>query len=106
MRVGARLALSVERRRSILAGICAASAALACCAPQEDPAATRAQVFQEMVNVSGLIVTKLDGSAKGGGVVALADQFKLPIHAVGVGEGVDDLQSFDAESFARSLLGL
>lgn len=69
-------------------------------------AVSQVQVFQEMVQVTGLIVTKLDGSAKGGVVVALADQFKLSIHAIGVGEGVDDLQVFDADGFAKSLLGI
>ena len=69
-------------------------------------AVSQVQVFQEMVKVTGLIITKLDGSAKGGVVVALADQFKLPIHAIGVGEGVDDLQGFDADAFAESLLGI
>ena len=47
-----------------------------------------------MVNVTGLVVTKLDGTAKGGIVVAIADKFRLPIHAVGVGEGIEDLQPF------------
>jgi len=62
--------------------------------------------FAEMVPLTGLIVTKLDGSAKGGVVVGLADQFKLPIHAVGVGEGVDDLQPFNSGDFSRLLVGL
>jgi len=64
------------------------------------------ETFRELTQVSGLIVTKLDGSAKGGVLVALADRFKLPIHAIGVGEGADDLQPFDAEEFARALVGL
>jgi fused signal recognition particle receptor len=59
-----------------------------------------------MVPVSGLIVTKLDGSAKGGVVVALARRFGLPVHAVGVGESIDDLRPFEATVFARALLGL
>ena len=63
------------------------------------------RVFREMVNVSGLIVTKLDGSARGGIVVALADMFKLPVHAVGVGEQADDLRPFSASDFARGLVG-
>ena len=50
-------------------------------------------------------MTKLDGTAKGGILVALADRFALPIHFVGVGEGIDDLQAFDAPSFARALTG-
>jgi len=64
------------------------------------------EVFRDMVNVSGLILTKLDGSARGGVLVALAERFKLPVHAIGVGEGVYDLRPFDAESFSRSLMGI
>jgi fused signal recognition particle receptor len=63
------------------------------------------RVFREMLNVTGLIVTKLDGSARGGVVVALADQFGLPVHMIGVGEKIGDLQAFDAQEFARSLTG-
>ena len=51
-------------------------------------------------------MTKLDGTAKGGVLVALADRFGLPIHAIGVGEGIDDLAPFDPEEFARALTGL
>lgn len=69
-------------------------------------AISQVETFKELVNISGLIVTKLDGSAKGGIVVALADQFGIPVHAVGVGEGINDLQPFTAESYARSLVGL
>ncbi|MCZ6638326.1 MAG: signal recognition particle-docking protein FtsY [Alphaproteobacteria bacterium] len=64
------------------------------------------QIFRDITHVTGLIVTKLDGSAKGGVLVALADRFALPIHAIGVGEGLDDLQPFTASDFARSLLDL
>ena len=64
------------------------------------------QVFREMVGVTGLIVTKLDGSARGGVLVALAERFGLPVHAVGVGEAIEDLRPFDAREFARSLMGL
>ncbi|EKE76862.1 signal recognition particle-docking protein FtsY [Oceanibaculum indicum] len=64
------------------------------------------ETFREMVNVTGLVMTKLDGTARGGVVVALADVFGLPVHAVGVGEGADDLRPFDANSFARNLMGL
>jgi fused signal recognition particle receptor len=68
----------------------------------------RAQVetFRAMVPLTGLVVTKLDGTARGGVVVALARQVGLPVHAVGVGEGVYDLRPFEAETFARALLGL
>jgi fused signal recognition particle receptor len=64
------------------------------------------EVFREMVNVTGLVVTKVDGSAKGGVVVALAEKFALPVYAVGVGEGMEDMRAFEARAFARSLLGL
>lgn len=64
------------------------------------------ETFKEMVNVTGLVVTKLDGSAKGGVLVGLADQFGVPVHAIGVGEGVRDMQPFSAEHYARSLVGL
>lgn len=63
-------------------------------------------VFGDMVNVSGLVLTKLDGTAKGGVMVALADKFGLPVHAIGVGEQADDLRPFEARDFARSLMGL
>lgn len=63
-------------------------------------------VFKEMVDVTGLVVTKLDGSARGGVVVALAERFGLPVHAVGVGEQVGDLRPFDAAEFARGLVGV
>ena len=68
----------------------------------------RAQVetFRSMVPVTGLVVTKLDGTAKGGVVVSLAKEFGLPVHAVGVGETVDDLRPFEARAFADALLGL
>jgi len=64
------------------------------------------ETFRELVAVNGLVVTKLDGSAKGGVLVALAERFKLPVHAIGVGETADDLQPFDPAEFARSLMGL
>ncbi len=63
------------------------------------------RVFKEMVNVTGLIVTKLDGSARGGIVVALAEAFGLPVHAVGVGEKAEDLRPFLAADYARGLVG-
>ena len=62
--------------------------------------------FKEMVNITGLIVTKLDGSARGGIIVALAEKFALPVHAVGVGEAIEDLRAFDPKIFAQSLMGL
>ena len=62
--------------------------------------------FKDLVSITGLVVTKLDGSARGGVLVALAEKYGLPVHAVGVGEGVDDLHAFGARNFARSLMGL
>ena len=67
---------------------------------------SQVEVFSEATSVTGLIVTKLDGTAKGGVVVALAEKFGKPVHAIGVGESAEDLRPFDAKSFARSLAGL
>jgi fused signal recognition particle receptor len=64
------------------------------------------QAFKDMIDVSGLIVTKLDGTAKGGVVVALAKTFGLPVHRIGVGETVSDLDAFQPIDFARNLVGL
>lgn len=69
-------------------------------------ASSQVKVFGEMVNLTGIIVTKLDGTAKGGVVVSLAKQFALPIHAIGVGESIADLRPFNASAFANSLVGL
>jgi len=63
-------------------------------------------VFREVCNVTGLIMTKLDGTARGGVLVAVADKFGLPVHAIGVGESAEDLRAFDAHDFARALCGL
>ncbi|MGQ0527715.1 MAG: signal recognition particle-docking protein FtsY [Alphaproteobacteria bacterium] len=67
---------------------------------------SQVKTFKEMVDVTGLVVTKLDGSAKGGVVVGLADQFGIPVHAIGIGEDIEDLQAFKARDYARSLMGL
>lgn len=64
------------------------------------------ETFKEMVDITGLVVTKLDGSAKGGVLVSLADQFGLPVHMLGVGEGKEDLRPFTASDYAKSLLGI
>ena len=69
-------------------------------------ALSQVEVFKEMAEISGLIVTKLDGSAKGGILLSLAEKFGLPVHAIGVGEKIEDLQSFEAKEFADSLMGL
>ncbi len=67
-------------------------------------AVNQVETFNKITPLSGLIVTKLDGSAKGGVVVSLAQKYTIPIHAVGVGEGADDLQAFDANEFAKALI--
>ncbi len=64
------------------------------------------ETFKALAGVTGLALTKLDGSARGGVLVALAERFALPVHAVGVGEGLDDLRPFAARDFANSLLGI
>ncbi|WGR62955.1 signal recognition particle-docking protein FtsY (plasmid) [Paracoccus ferrooxidans] len=69
-------------------------------------ALSQVETFQKLADVSGLVMTKLDGTARGGVLVALADRFGLPIHAIGVGEQIDDLDAFDAREFARALVGL
>lgn len=68
-------------------------------------ALSQVKVFTEIADVSGLVMTKLDGTAKGGVLVALADKYGLPIHAIGIGESIEDLQAFDPDEFARALTG-
>ena len=68
-------------------------------------ALSQVEIFRRIADVTGLVMTKLDGTAKGGVLVALADRYGLPIHAIGVGEGIDDLAPFDPEEFARALTG-
>jgi len=69
-------------------------------------ALSQIEVFKEVAGVTGLIMTKLDGTARGGVLVAAAEQFGLPIHAIGIGEGMDDLRPFDARETARAIAGL
>jgi fused signal recognition particle receptor len=69
-------------------------------------ALSQVDVFQKTAGVTGLIMTKLDGTARGGILVAIAERFKLPIHFIGIGEGVDDLNPFSPRDFARALVGL
>lgn len=69
-------------------------------------AVAQVEIFRKIADVSGLVMTKLDGTAKGGVLVSLADKFGLPIHAIGVGEQIDDLSPFDPQDFARALVGL
>ena len=63
-------------------------------------------MFHRTAAVTGLIMTKLDGTARGGILVAIAEKFGLPVHAIGVGEGIDDLQPFAADAFSRAIAGL
>ena len=67
---------------------------------------SQVKIFSETIPVSGLILTKLDGTAKGGVLVALTEEFKLPVHLIGVGEHIDDLRPFKAQDYAGSLMGL
>nr|WP_249218779.1 signal recognition particle-docking protein FtsY [Falsirhodobacter algicola] len=69
-------------------------------------AVAQVEIFRRIADVSGLVMTKLDGTARGGVLVALADKFGLPIHAIGVGEQINDLSPFDPEDFARALVGI
>ncbi len=67
---------------------------------------SQVEIFRNLVHISGLVLTKLDGTAKGGVLVALAEKFGLPVHAIGVGEKAEDLRPFEAQKFAQSLLGI
>ncbi len=69
-------------------------------------ALSQVEIFGKIAGVTGLVMTKLDGTARGGILVAIADRFKLPVHFIGVGEGVDDLAPFTARDFARAIVGL
>jgi fused signal recognition particle receptor len=66
----------------------------------------QAETFRDMIGVTGIVMTKLDGTAKGGVLVSLAEKYGIPVHYIGVGESADDLRPFEAEPFARSLVGL
>jgi fused signal recognition particle receptor len=69
-------------------------------------ALTQVETFHKTAGLTGLVMTKLDGTARGGILVAIAERFGLPVHAIGVGEGIDDLQPFDAGAFSRAIAGL
>ena len=69
-------------------------------------ALSQVEVFRKVAGVTGLVMTKLDGTARGGILVALAEKFGLPVHFIGVGEGVDDLAPFTARDFSRAIAGL
>ena len=67
---------------------------------------TQLETFQKWVPITGLVMTKLDGTARGGVLVGLAEKFQLPIHAIGIGESADDLRPFEADAFANSLVSI
>ena len=69
-------------------------------------AISQVETFSRVAGVTGLVMTKLDGTARGGILVAVAEAFALPVHFIGVGEGVDDLEPFAAADFARAIAGL
>ncbi|MGB3867406.1 MAG: signal recognition particle-docking protein FtsY, partial [Xanthobacteraceae bacterium] len=69
-------------------------------------ALSQVEAFHRTAGVTGLVMTKLDGTARGGILVALAETYKLPVHFIGVGEGVDDLSPFTASDFARAIAGI
>jgi len=66
-------------------------------------ALSQAKIFKEAADVTGIALTKLDGTAKGGIVVAISSEFKIPVRYIGIGEGVDDLRDFDPEQFVQAL---
>jgi fused signal recognition particle receptor len=69
-------------------------------------ALSQVEIFGRIAGVTGLVMTKLDGTARGGILVAIADKFKLPVHFIGVGEQMEDLEPFEARDFARAIAGL
>jgi fused signal recognition particle receptor len=66
-------------------------------------ALSQAKKFHEEVGITGIILTKLDGTAKGGAIIGIVDELKIPVKFIGFGEGMDDLRPFDAESFVEAL---
>jgi fused signal recognition particle receptor len=69
-------------------------------------AVNQVEIFGKRAGVTGLVMTKLDGTARGGILVALAEKHKLPVHFIGVGEGIDDLAPFTARDFAKAIAGI
>jgi fused signal recognition particle receptor len=69
-------------------------------------ALSQVEVFQRTAGVTGLVMTKLDGTARGGILVALSEKYRLPVHFIGVGEGIDDLEPFEAKDFAEAIAGV
>ena len=68
-------------------------------------AVIQAKEFAEVTNITGIVLTKLDGTAKGGVVIGICSELNIPVKFIGVGEGINDLQKFDSKEFARALLG-
>ena len=68
-------------------------------------AVNQVEIFGQVAGITGLVMTKLDGTARGGILVAIARKFGLPVHLIGVGEGIDDLQTFNADAYARAITG-
>ncbi len=69
-------------------------------------AITQVENFKNLADVTGLVITKLDGTAKAGAVISIVEKFKLPVHFIGIGEGIDDLKPFSPKDFSRALVGL
>jgi fused signal recognition particle receptor len=69
-------------------------------------ALAQVEVFRDVAGVTGLVMTKLDGTARGGILVAIAERYGLPVHFIGVGEGIDDLAPFSANEFAKAIAGI
>jgi fused signal recognition particle receptor len=69
-------------------------------------ALSQVEIFARIAGVTGLVMTKLDGTARGGILVAIAEKYRMPVHFIGVGEGADDLEPFEARDFARAIAGL
>ncbi len=69
-------------------------------------AMSQVEIFSKVAGVTGLVMTKLDGTARGGILVAVAETFGIPVHFIGVGEGIDDLEPFEAADFARAIAGI
>jgi len=68
-------------------------------------AVNQVEIFGKLAGITGLVMTKLDGTARGGILVAIARKFGMPVHMIGVGEGIDDLQPFNAEAYAKAITG-
>ena len=68
-------------------------------------AVNQARLFKETADITGIVLTKLDGTAKGGVVIGISDQFKIPVKYIGLGEGIEDMQVFRKKEFVDSLFG-